>query len=64
MRNAQISDLAALRKARQTETVSYVKNSLDLGIARLSNMPGTAQPDPIGEIEFQRKSNVRYVAKP
>lgn len=52
MRNAQSSDLAALRKARQTETVSYVKTSLDLGIARLSNMPGTAQIDPADEIEI------------
>jgi signal transduction histidine kinase len=52
MRNAEISDLAALRKARQTETVSYVKTSLNVGIARLSNMPGTAQTDPAGEIEI------------
>ena len=51
MRNAQINDLPALRRARQAETVSYVKTSLDVGIGRLSNLPATAQPDPIDEFE-------------
>ncbi len=46
-----MSDLLALRKARQTETVSYVKTSLDLGIGRLSNLPSPTQPDPTDEYE-------------
>lgn len=50
-RNAIVSDLLALRKARQTETVSYVKTSLDLGIGRLSNLPAPTEPDPTDEYE-------------
>jgi signal transduction histidine kinase len=50
-RNAQISDLPALRRARQAETVSYVKTSLDMGIGRLSNLPASVQPDPTDEFE-------------
>jgi signal transduction histidine kinase len=51
VRNAQVSDLAALRAARQVETVSYVKTSLDIAIARLSNLPTAAQPDPADEFD-------------
>lgn len=45
LRGARASDLPVLRAARQTETVSYVKNSLDACIARLSNLPATAPID-------------------
>ena len=63
MRNAQISDVAALRKARQAETISYVKTSLDVGIARLSNLPVSAQPDPTDEFEVAPAIKRRYTAK-
>jgi signal transduction histidine kinase len=48
-RNAHVSDLTPLRKARQVETVSYVKTSLDLAIGRLSNRPPIVEPDPADE---------------
>ena len=50
-RNAHAGDLAMLRGARQVETVSYVKTSLDLAIGRLSNLPTAAQPDPADEFD-------------
>lgn len=50
-RNAQSSDISALRRARQTETVSYVKASLDSAIARLSNLPPALAPDPDDEFD-------------
>lgn len=50
-RSAQAGDFAALRRARQTETVSYVKTSLDRAINRLSNLPPTIAPDPSDEFD-------------
>jgi signal transduction histidine kinase len=50
-RNAQASDLLTLRHARQTETVSYVRTSLDLVIARLSNFSSIAAADPVDEFD-------------
>lgn len=50
-RSAQAGDLAALRRARQIETVSYVKTSLDLAINRLSNLPSPITPDPADEFD-------------
>lgn len=41
--------MAALRRARQNETVSYVKTSLDRAIARLANLPLTPEADPTDE---------------
>lgn len=49
-RHAQASDLDALRRARQTEVVSYVKASLDCAIARISNLPPAIERDPDDEI--------------
>jgi signal transduction histidine kinase len=51
-RSAQAEDLAALRRARQGETVSYVKTSLDLAIARSSNRSAPQYPDPMDEIDI------------
>ena len=50
-RNAHAGDLAVLRGARQVETVSYVKTSLDLAIGRLSNLPTADRPDPADEFD-------------
>lgn len=50
-RSAQAGDLAALRRARQIETVSYVKTSLDRAINRLSNLPLAIAPDPADEFD-------------
>lgn len=50
-RNAQAGDLAALRRARQIETVSYVKTTLDRAINRLCNLPLTIAPDPADEFD-------------
>ena len=50
-RNAQAGDVAALRRAWQIETVSYVKASLDLAIARLSNLTPAIAPDPSDEFD-------------
>jgi signal transduction histidine kinase len=49
-RHVQTSDLSALRKARSIETVSYVQNSLDLAITRLSENPAAPPADPVDEL--------------
>lgn len=50
-RYAQATDLDALRRARQTEVVSYVKASLDCAIARISNLPAAITRDPGDEVD-------------
>jgi len=51
-KNAEVSDRPALLKARQDETDSYVKKSLDLGIGRLSKIRATtAQSEPDDEFD-------------
>jgi len=59
VRNALVEDLPLLRRARQAESVSYVKTSLDVGIARLSNMPlppksGIRDEMPVLEVVRQK----------
>ena len=51
-KNPGAGDLEALRGARQSETVSYVKTSLDIAIRRLSSLPTVEVNDPPGEIEI------------
>jgi signal transduction histidine kinase len=52
VRNARPSDLSSLRQARQRENVSYVKKSLDLAIARLSQFKVAAVGEPPGEFDI------------
>jgi signal transduction histidine kinase len=47
----QIDDLPELRKARQTESVSYVRKSLDLAIARSVDLMHTDTLDSVSEPE-------------
>ena len=51
-RYATTAELSVLRRARQEEPVSYVKASLDIGIARLSNLLPAAIPDPGDEFDL------------
>ena len=51
-RNAQVCDITALRSARQTEAVSYVKTSLDLALARLSSLTPVIAADPSDEFDI------------
>lgn len=59
IRNAQPNDIVLLRHARQTESVSYVKTSLDLAIGRLLHLPSAIAPDPADEfavpVDFKRQ---------
>jgi signal transduction histidine kinase len=50
-RNTHVRDLAMLRQARRLEVVSYVKTSLDLAIARHSDLEILAEPDPADEYD-------------
>jgi signal transduction histidine kinase len=51
-RNSEASDLPTLKRARQTETVSYVKRSLDTAIARSTNVQTQALSDTINDIDI------------
>ena len=44
-RNSEASDLSTLKQARQAETVSYVKRSLDTAIARSTSAPTQTTSD-------------------
>lgn len=50
-RHAQAGDIATLRRALQIETVSYVRRSLDLAIARLSDQPEAILPGRSDQID-------------
>src|SRR5207302_5218548 len=39
-------------RARHSETVSYVKRSLDIAIARVSNIPTASPSDPADELNI------------
>jgi len=61
-RNAQSADLLALRQARATESDSYVKGSLERGIARLTDVTPVRAEDPPGESEISEKSRRQIYA--
>jgi signal transduction histidine kinase len=52
VRNAQAADHTALRDARQRETVSYVKKSLDQALANLSRQPASPSSEPVVELSI------------
>lgn len=52
VRNAGPSDLQLLRKALQSESVSYVRTCLDLALRRASNSESSAAGETIGEYEI------------
>jgi signal transduction histidine kinase len=52
VRNAGPGDLLPLRQARQRENVSYVKASLDLAIAKLSQSAVALVGEPAGEFDI------------
>jgi signal transduction histidine kinase len=52
VRAAHQSDLPLLRQARQRENVSYVKKSLDLAIAKLSQFVPPPVGEPAGEFDI------------
>jgi signal transduction histidine kinase len=52
VRGAHQGDLSLLRQARQRENVSYVKKSLDLAIAKLSQFVVAPVGEPLGEFDI------------
>jgi signal transduction histidine kinase len=51
-RNSEASDLSTLKRARQAETVFYVKRSLDTAIARSSNVPAQTTLDTSDNLDI------------
>lgn len=66
-RNHESSFLSALTRARQVETVSYVKRSLDVAIARCANLSADGsrgqgdEPDSLREVRPERRTNAKAV---